>query len=627
MKPDTNTFRENLRINLRKSARNRILHAVGLFLMCLNILSISFAQNNPGKEFPIRYTLPWELHPVNPNSTPFPDFSHVTSGAQFFMNDARFNNSSITQFNQTGSFGYFRNGIETAVKTGGYRFLADYSYTNWNGYRQHNNSWGHILNLYLESKISSRSRLRIFGSYIDGMIRMPGSLTLEEYNKDRFAADPRSVNRDEKRISHKGRLDISWDTRFGKKLNNEFFITGTGRIESFIRTTEEYKIINKTGLGLVAGYTNKTRIMLWENQFSAGLELFTEGVKTEFYENFAGEQSDLLEQIHREKIGNSAFYLTDKFGDLSDHLSILLSGRFDRENYTIAEQVVPSRSDTKRFQAFTPLVKLQYREESWLSLWASFSSVFRAPTEKELESPVPEFLYNQDLSAQTTNRIEIGIAGALSGDTTRFLNKLHYEITANKEFITNLIVPYEVFLEEFFRNASKAERATLATILRLSVFKGLNLSAGYTWSYYKYQSYVSDVFEQDSTGNIVQRNRDFSGKLVPGIPQNTISGIISYEHTFARRFSIFARMNYSAMSGLWVDDGNSARTDFSQTVNLMAGAEYKISHLDVLLSGGANNMLNENYVGWVTVNSADKRFYNTGAPRNYFCSLNLKYIF
>lgn len=597
-----------------------------ILLLFFSWISAS-AQTNPGKDFPLRFTIPYTLHPVNPNGSAYPDYTNVPTGMAFFLEKPRFDHSAILQFNQAGSFGYLRNGIETAIKTDIYRCLVDYSYTNWNGYRQHNNAWGHILDVYLESKISERSRFRILGSYIDGMIRMPGSLTLQEYDNDRFAADPRSVNRDEKRISQKGRLDLSWDTKFGRKLSNEFYVTGTGRLESFIRTTEEYKVINKLGLGIVAGYTNKTRIMLWENQVTAGLELFTESVKTEFYENFAGEQSDLLEQLHREKIGNSAIFLTDKFGDLSDRLSILVSGRFDRENYFIAEQVVPSRSDTKRFQAFTPMVQLQYKEDSWLTIWASFASVFRAPTEKELESPVPAFLYNQDLSPQTTNRIECGIKGTLSGDSTRFLSKFHYEFRGYKEFVSELIVPYEVFLEEFYRNASRAERTCLELNLKMAILKGLNISAGYSWSRYKYQSYTADAFEQDSSGNIVQRNRDFSGNMVPGTPQSTLTAALSYEHSFARKFSIFARANYAAMSALWVDDGNTAKTDFSQLVNTIAGVEFRSGNFDVLFSGGVNNILDENYVGWVTVNSADKRYYNAGAPRNYFCSLNFKYTF
>jgi outer membrane receptor protein involved in Fe transport len=111
------------------------------------------------------------------------------------------------------------------------------------------------------------------------------------------------------------------------------------------------------------------------------------------------------------------------------------------------------------------------------------------------------------------------------------------------------------------------------------------------------------------------------------MPMHKLTADFSYEHTFASKFSIFAKASYSAMSGLWTDDGNTAKTDFSQLVNSLAGIEFKPGHFDILLSGGVNNILNENYVGWVTVNSADKKFYNAGAPRNYYCSLNFKYAF
>jgi hypothetical protein len=38
-------------------------------------------------------------------------------------------------------------------------------------------------------------------------------------------------------------------------------------------------------------------------------------------------------------------------------------------------------------------------------------------------------------------------------------------------------------------------------------------------------------------------------------------------------------------------------------------------------------MLDEVYVGFTNTNSATKRFYEAGAPRDYFINLNLGYTF
>jgi outer membrane receptor protein involved in Fe transport len=62
-------------------------------------------------------------------------------------------------------------------------------------------------------------------------------------------------------------------------------------------------------------------------------------------------------------------------------------------------------------------------------------------------------------------------------------------------------------------------------------------------------------------------------------------------------------------------------------LNGVAGLELKYGKFKVMASGGVNNLLNEVYAGYVNINSAEQRFYEAGAPRNYFVSLNLGYTF
>jgi hypothetical protein len=53
----------------------------------------------------------------------------------------------------------------------------------------------------------------------------------------------------------------------------------------------------------------------------------------------------------------------------------------------------------------------------------------------------------------------------------------------------------------------------------------------------------------------------------------------------------------------------------------------KFGGLNILLSGGLNNMLDEIYVGFTNTNSATGRFYEAGEPRNWFLTVNLGYVF
>ena len=131
-----------------------------------------------------------------------------------------FSESSIALFNQFGSFGFYNNGINIAIKTDHYRLFTGYGYQNYNGFRAHSNQYSHNLNFGLEISPSSNSSLKILGSFVEGQIKLPGSLTKSEFEQDPYLADPRSIDRDDKRISTDGRVDIEYEAKFGKLLNN-----------------------------------------------------------------------------------------------------------------------------------------------------------------------------------------------------------------------------------------------------------------------------------------------------------------------------------------------------------------------------------------------------------------------
>ena len=81
------------------------------------------------------------------------------------------------------------------------------------------------------------------------------------------------------------------------------------------------------------------------------------------------------------------------------------------------------------------------------------------------------------------------------------------------------------------------------------------------------------------------------------------------------------------ISGMWVDDANTDKTDSYSLLNATLGFDMTFGKFSVLLSGGIDNFLDEIYVGFTNTNSANGRFYEAGAPRNYYLSLNLGYTF
>jgi iron complex outermembrane receptor protein len=553
-------------------------------------------------------------------------YTNAPGGVVNFINDVDFPRSFAVQFNQFGSFDLRRNGLKAGVRTDKYGFVTTYSYQNYTGFREHNNEYWHIFNTVLEVHPGDNTSLKILGYFVDGLIKLPGSLTKEEFEEDPFQADQRQVDRDSKRISTKGRLGVRFNTKFGKSLNNEIEITTYGTMKFFHRPTRLYKIINRNGLGLTARYANRTNIFGMQNEFTIGTDVFLQPARIEFYDNINGQKGDQLIQLLDEGINNTGFYISDNFELLQDRMFLLLSGRYDYVSYDITEETLPSRTDQRTFEAFTPKIALNYKLTPHIAVYTSFGLSFDSPAKNELDPFDPAYLYNQELQAQESKNFELGIKGnIISYDALYFRNVL-FEATFFNINIDNEIVPFEVLGDVFFRNAAVTNRLGIELGTQLEVIERLQFVFSYTYSNFSYDSYFAKTIEFDSTG-FVESEEDFSNNIVPSVPEHNIYMSLAYTFPFATNLNGFLKFSYMGISGLWVDDANSDKTDAYNLLNSVLGFDMKFGNFNLLVSAGVNNIFDLVYVGFTNTNSADKRFYEAGAPRNFFASLNLGYTF
>ncbi|MBE0648033.1 MAG: TonB-dependent receptor [Bacteroidales bacterium] len=554
-------------------------------------------------------------------------YTNAPGGVANFINDIEFDNSSLVQFNQAGSFGLFRNGVKAAFRTNKYRLLNTYSYQNYDGFREHNNEFWHILNTVVETTPSEHTRLTILFYFVDGMIKLPGSLTKAEFELDPWQANPKSVSRDEKRITTKGRIGIRYNATFGKKLNNDIEITTYGAIKYFERTSREYRIINRYGLGFSGKYIHRHKIGSRTNEIMVGGDLFAQPARSEYYDNINGQRGDQINQLTSENIGNKGFFLSDNFEILPDKMFVLLTGRYDNIGYHLEEETLPSRKDQRRFQAFTPKIALNYKILSLLAVYGSFGYSFDAPAGNELDSPDPLYLFNSNLKPQESQNFEAGIKGKLYQRTSKWFKRVLFEATGFYIVVNNEIVPFEVLGDVFFRNAAKTHRLGTELGGLVEIWENLNVEASYTWSHFRYQTYEALIIEIDTAGNFIQTEKDFAGHIVPSVPAHNLYLALSYSHPFGKHFNVFAKMSYQGISGLWVDDANTDETAPYNLLNSVVGVDMRFGRFSLMLSGGVNNIFDVTYVGFTNTNSADKRFYEAGAPRDYFASINFGYRF
>ncbi|MEJ2196751.1 MAG: TonB-dependent receptor [Ignavibacteriaceae bacterium] len=553
-------------------------------------------------------------------------YTNAPGGVVNFINDIDFTRSSVVQFNQFGSFGLRKNGVKAGIRSNNYGFLSTFSSEAYEGYREHNNENWNILNMVLESTPSENTSLKLLGYFVDGEIKVPGALTLEEFNEDPYQADQQFVDRDAKRISTKGRLGIRFNAKFGSKLNNEVEITTYGTIKSFIRTSGTYRIINRYGLGLTARYSNQSQLLGNMNELSFGGDLLMQPARTEFYQNINGIKGDQLLQLLDEQISNSGFYLSDNFEIIKDKFYVLLTGRYDYVGYDLTEETLPSRVDNRTFEAFTPKLAFNYKLSPYISLYTSYGLSFDSPAKDELDSVDPSKLYNDSLQAQESKNFEAGIKGNVINYDANFLRKIQFGATFFSININNEIVPFEVFGDVFFRNAAKTNRIGLELGTEMEIIPRLNIVLSYTYSDFTYETYSARSIQLDSTG-LSETEQDYSGNIVPSVPEHNLYLSLFYSQPFSRNMNVFIKVSYIGVSGLWVNDANSVKTDAYNIMNSVLGLDMVFGDFNLMLSSGVNNIFDLVYVGFTNTNSANSRFYEAGEPRNYFGSLNLGYRF
>ncbi len=559
-------------------------------------------------------------------------YTNAPGGVINFINDIYFPGTFATAFGETGSNGYRSYGLKTGVKTDQYRFLLTYNRHVADGYRPHSDDEWHIVNSVIETKPSDLTRFSVFTNYVNGEIRLPGSLTGEQYDADPFQANPRDVARDAFRLTKKGRLGLKFEAFSGEgETPNEFELTGYLTSKYFHRTARTYRIFDRQGIGGSARYVHHLPLFGRHNEFSVGTDAYFQSGPISEFENINGEKGDILEGLTDETISNVGFYFQNSFNVIKDRSDLLLTGRYDRVAFESQNQILEVQNAKRRFDAFTPKAALNYKLTPTIAAYTSYGLGFDTPAGNELDnyptSSEPNVLLNPDLKPQKSRNFELGIKGNIVEPERAYIRDLFFEVTFFNTKVEDEIVPFEVFGDVFYRNSARTNRTGVEIGSNVLVLKGLRLKTAYTLSDFTYDSYVARTIDVDTTGNVVATDQSFAGNAVPSVPKHNLSLAVSYEHEIVRHVTGFAKVSYLAVSGLYVDDGNTEKSKGYQLVNSTVGLDMTFDRFNILATAGINNVFDRTYVAFVNINSAQREFYEAGEPRVFFAGVNLGYRF
>ena len=557
-------------------------------------------------------------------------YTNAPGGVINFFTDKYFPRPFVLSDNEFGSYDLRKNGLKFGLTSNDERFMATYSYENYGGYRYHSQEYQSRFNSIYEADLNPVSTISIYGYYVNGLIKLPGSLTLQQYNENYLQANPRDASRDAKRISNKGRLGITYNTKFGKNYNNFLEVTGYGTIKDLTRTAATYRIFTRYGVGSNFRFINQSRIAGRSNEFSVGGDFYYQTGPINEFNNIGGIRGDELQAITDETISNIGFYFTEQYYLYKDYLSLLITGRYDRVNVAASNLLAGFQDTSRLFDEFTPKFAINYKFNPGMSVFGSFGWGFDTPANNELDNfPFSSDgglkLINPDLQPQNTVSYEIGYKGEIINKRSNVFPTTFIELSIFDTKIDNAIVPFTVDGNVFFRNAATVKRTGVEFGVNSQIVSGLNLKAAYTYSDFRYGDYISRSI--DATGSIV--DEEYTGNKEPSNPDNNFSAELSYQYVYKKNYNFFAKATVQSIGSMFVDDKNLEiyKTQSYTLLGSQIGTNMTFKNFSLMAYAGLGNITNEKYVAFVQVNSDRLEFYEAGIPYNFFGGINLSYVF
>lgn len=557
-------------------------------------------------------------------------YTNAPGGVINFFTDKYFPRPFVLSANEFGSYDLRKNGLKFGLTSNDERFMATYSYENYGGYRYHSQEYQSRFNTIYEANLDPVSTISIYGYYVNGLIKLPGSLTLEQYNENYLQANPRDVSRDSKRISNKGRLGITYNTKFGKGNSNFVEVTGYGTIKDLSRTAATYRVFTRYGVGSNFRVINQSKIAGRNNEFSVGGDFYYQTGPINEFNNIGGIRGDELQALTDETISNVGFYFTEQFYLYKDYLSLLITGRYDRVNVAASNLLAGFQDTSRLFDQFTPKFAINYKFNPSMSVYGSFGWGFDTPANNELDnfpfsSDGGYKLINPDLEPQNTTSYELGYKGEIINNKSNLFTNTFIELSLFDTKIDDAIVPFTVDGNVFFRNAATVKRTGLEFGVNSTIAQGLTVKAAYTYSNFRYGNYEARSINAQGEIN----DADYSGNTEPSNPDNNFSAEVAYQYVYKKNYTFFAKGTVLSVGSMFVDDQNleQYKTPSYTILGSQIGTNLSFNNFSVMAFAGLGNITNEKYVAFIQVNSDRLEFYEAGIPYNFFGGINLNYVF
>lgn len=519
-----------------------------------------------------------------------------------------------------GSYGLMKNTISYGLDTKNGSLNLSYHKLETDGWRE--NSAYNREGITLEGELfrKKNSKLTYFSNYTYLKAYIPSSINKETFeNNPRAGAPTWVVSKGFK--EYKSFLGgLAYDFKISDNISNSTSIFVNYKDNNEPRPFDilrQYTFASGARTQFSGNFSIGKMKTLW----NAGLEYFRD--------DFVGRT---IENLYEENNGNGNLEgnkLTETnqdrdFYNAFAQLRILLSKKiefqaglnFNKTKFQL-DNIFPSENASSEKYSYdaiwSPQVSFLFKPNNLQTIYISASRGFSLPSIEE--TLTENGTINPNIKPESGYNFEIG------GKFYFFNRNLYTEISAYRMQINDLLVAQRVGDDQYVGiNAGE------------TLHQGIEFSANYNLVLSK--TFSINLFATASIGKyefkeFVDRENDFSGNKLTGVPANKVNAGISLN----TGFGFYLSADYQFVDKIPLNDSNSVYSDAYKLLNLKTGYRFQIfDKFSSHISAGINNVTNENYASMVLVNAtafgnATPRFYYPGLPVNYYGNLSFNYSF
>lgn len=503
-----------------------------------------------------------------------------------------------------GEYGYSQFQLKSAGELGSSDYLFNVSRTEVEGYRDHSDAEGRMLNAKLGLPLAGEDKLTFSLNLTDQPIADdPGGINAAQAQSDPASARDVNVQFDAGESLEQQRFGVVYERDrpsgaltlrnyyawrdFSNKL--PFVDGGTVDLDRFF-----YGIGAQYSLG---------EMLPEPLTLTFGIDYDRQDDDRRRFDNDNGITGAMVFD-QNELVDSSGVYVQGQY-QFSEAVALLASLRYDEISYEVTDRYLVDGDDsgTLEFDEVSPSLSLNYRMETGV-LFASYSTSFETPTTTELANPDASGGFNPLLDPQTAANYELGYK--------RARDNLYYELTFFTIDLEGELVPFELAGfpgRTFYSNAGSSSRDGIEAAVSWENESGLRLDASYTWSDFTFDEFVDDS------------GTDFSGRQLPGLPEHFGYLGLSY----AGDGGITGTLEAVYSGDLFANNANTAEVSSYTVMNLRVADEFVRGRWLFRPYAGINNLFDESYNSNIRINAFGGRYFEPAPERNFYAGIVVNY--